>query len=838
MCALYSHGLIREELGSDSIRELLTADSPFLKASIMRAVLWLLMFCCVLCTFQVTSLDFAIEADGNGYQYFKRGVPVGVTFTISGDDIPTSPTKLFQVSFRIGEAGVAQYASQVSGSDPCTFFAHVCLHSQEAKIIVDVAAHPRARRLACCSALQPFQVTFNVLAALPFTEPSVGATRSGSLVGFVLAGDWLVLHTNEAPEALVLYPTRDLAAPVAVPLSDVSGIGVRGNEILVSIAGTRKTILALEYDPVAGALAAGTDVNIPFEPGCEAELDGITVAGDTMLAPVHTYTRNGLADAGAAFVFIHQNGAWHATQTLAAPAPTANEKFAYKQSMAGDIIVIGGIIGRAYIFERSAPGIPYVLVKTASSFGDTVPATQVTFVATDGVYIAVLYKSNVIPNKINIYERGVNGGWVSSTLLFPDKPRALDMSHGLLLVPSYSKSVGTFLSRDSADGKWKEVLTLTTSTLRSFAMDETRICISSNTYEPVCFDSRDDAPAFPSVHFLGYTSAAQDVQVEWRDVAGQATASFPFKLFGAAPTSLGDTYYYSFTDLADYACDMRADPFEFSWSPTASDFTLSLPPLLAYNHTIEAPIGSAFTLEGLARTDAAAASSLVGTGDFVLGESVTATISCSLSPPVARCFHTPGSSRVVPGLAAFRFTIDLGPLPRLSTGNTPIQVCVANWVLGGGPYCLSSSSYALLGAVYPFVFPQASVSAAGLTTLRLGFVNELYVPIPHNPTSLAIDGAPVAVSLCSDGVCPVTLSGAAGIASARLLVEATLSVPGTPGSDVSVTHTVSVALGDRRPPQRTAVARETTARFSLFDAAGNPLKDFLPVDVFHNGALV
>ncbi len=99
----------------------------------------------------------------------------------------------------------------------------------------------------------------------------------------------------------------------------------------------------------------------------------LSIEGDTLVAGSH-FNDSGGFNAGAAYVFTRENGAWNQEAKLTAPDAAAFDEFGIKVALSGETVVIGSRYdddagdgaGSAYVFEREDGGWQYTAKLTAS----------------------------------------------------------------------------------------------------------------------------------------------------------------------------------------------------------------------------------------------------------------------------------------------------------------------------------------------------------------------------------------------------------------------------------------------------------------------------------------
>jgi hypothetical protein len=110
--------------------------------------------------------------------------------------------------------------------------------------------------------------------------------------------------------------------------------------------------------------------------------NSVALSGETALVGALFQTEAGQVQAGAAYVFIHQDNQWTQQAKLTAPVPSTAAEFGYDVSLSGDTAVVGSPFiaeGRAYLFTRSGANWNFVDELAASDgfyFGFTVAISE------------------------------------------------------------------------------------------------------------------------------------------------------------------------------------------------------------------------------------------------------------------------------------------------------------------------------------------------------------------------------------------------------------------------------------------------------------------------------
>eukprot|EP00767_Chilomastix_cuspidata_P007885 gnl/Chilomastix_cuspidata/877.p1 GENE.gnl/Chilomastix_cuspidata/877~~gnl/Chilomastix_cuspidata/877.p1 ORF type:complete len:836 (-),score=245.15 gnl/Chilomastix_cuspidata/877:948-3212(-) len=744
---------------------------------------------------------------------------------------------VFQVSYRIGEDGVPHTAKQVYCDNQYIFSGSAWVHDQEAKLIVDVSANPRARNDPDVAGLEPFAEAFDIITALPLTE-YYATTAGGYARSISIDGDLTGVITQGSPMEATLYTSRDLQTSVALATGHLSQIGVSGNDVFLAYLHPLTYVSHFTYDPVTGTVTQRDDLTISFAPLAASIIQRLLIEDDTLILVMYGLDVSNKENVGGAFVYTRRLGAWRYQQRLGPELALAGGNFGIECHLSGNVAVFATSLKRVHIFEREESGLPFRLSQTVSAYGAIAPSGYAPLLtATDGERVAVA--SEFGGAAFDVFERTSHGWMREPMTVFPYGIKFIDMHAGAVLAAESTTSQMLYLStRDSADGEWKHIAQMYTiaGSFYNAAMHGSRICISDSSANLFCLESVAAAPAYITAHMdAAAAGPLYDLTLsQW--TAQDSAASLPFIANAQPLTFSGGTAVVTGMDASWAACNLRETPWEFALDGMHGAVLVIHPNIYVYNHTVDPALTASFTQLSVMHTDGTPASSADGTGDFVLGESVSASFVAAGLAGLPLCFNAPRSAPVPGVWSGVTCTADVGPFRSASAADEFASVCVTNWVDDDGPICIEADGgpRVLFGELVPFVFPWAQVAPSGAVTLSLSFLNEFFFPVGLNPTRLSVDLQAVDVAGCTGGICSVTLDAAAGAAELRVFVEATFDPLGAPPYEISLAQHVHLHLAARRAPTRIAAQAETSVRFSLWAPDGTRVQH-PDVSVFRDG---
>eukprot|EP00767_Chilomastix_cuspidata_P002911 gnl/Chilomastix_cuspidata/3036.p1 GENE.gnl/Chilomastix_cuspidata/3036~~gnl/Chilomastix_cuspidata/3036.p1 ORF type:complete len:809 (-),score=253.52 gnl/Chilomastix_cuspidata/3036:170-2596(-) len=808
-------------------------------------MLLLLYILSALCDLSLSSIEYSLTPLPSGDSYIRRGLKTQIVFSIYASDIPSTPKNLFDVTFKIGDEGVIQTATQASASDPLTFVADVFLHGQYIDLIVTAAVKPHARLPPGYTRPEPVATTFPLITTIPFTQVSTTKFESYPLTNFVLDGDMLLAYEEASAHPSLLFTARDLQTYSEVELENIRAASVSDGELLAAVDGDA-ALTWISYDADAGELTANPPMDLDFGIHAPTDPSQVVVSARTAVTAAPDMTASLKTDAGGVLVSTLQNGAWRPSQLLTSPRPREGEQLGAFLSAQGNIIAASSTINKVYIFERKDTRKPFTLAKTISFYGSDLPDTEsVPAVATDGSFVAVLVPETDTPNVIDIYRSVPRVGWaLVDRLAFEAPVDDFQLRDGVLFVVLSTRTSALAFSTDSHDNRWKQILRVnTTEEIGAIETDGVRACVYHNSSDITCMDSSVDGPAYATADLWLVVHNPTLVFQVFLNTVGNETwvGNFFFKRY--LMRILGSVYFISFEDMSLYPCNMTEDPFEFFPDISFPGGSARGSPMVVFNHTVQDWVLNNFTLHDITATkysDTDAAYVEIPR-THVVGEDVSVSMSVETVEEWPFCFYTPGTPPRKAALVGDEFHIDLGPAALPSSNNERTKVCVSNWVgADGGDYCYfpNNDARTIIGEVYPFVFPTATTSASGVTTLKIGFINENYYPVTFGLSSLSVGTSEIDVATCDGGICPFSLPGPDSATDFRLSVEATFDFLGdTDDYVVDVSRELEVHLGVR-PAQKAAQQTSTSVRFSLFNRDGAPVSDATRFQIFSNGVEV
>ncbi|NNM27735.1 MAG: hypothetical protein HKO59_17470 [Phycisphaerales bacterium] len=91
----------------------------------------------------------------------------------------------------------------------------------------------------------------------------------------------------------------------------------------------------------------------------------VSISGDLAILGARFDDHSGLTNPGSAYIFIRTGSTWTEEMKLTATPPAANQQFGASVAISGDVAIVGAhgddgstsVLGVAYIFRRTAPGI-------------------------------------------------------------------------------------------------------------------------------------------------------------------------------------------------------------------------------------------------------------------------------------------------------------------------------------------------------------------------------------------------------------------------------------------------------------------------------------------------